>query len=103
MSPYGKHRKLEMLPGALIWATFLFALFFSFFAPIWAIIFIIIFDLYWVFRVCYFLIFLVIAWRKYRRLSRKDWFAELSNIPNWRRIYHIVFFTTYKEGFDVLR
>jgi len=52
--PYGKHRFWEMIPGILIWTTFILAVGMSFFAPAIAVVFIIIFDLYWTLRVLYF-------------------------------------------------
>ena len=72
---YGKHRFWEMVPGLLIWGTFLWAIVTSFFAPAVAVIFIIIFDLYWTMRVLYFLIFVVYAYRQYKNAMKIDWLA----------------------------
>ncbi|EKD47135.1 MAG: hypothetical protein ACD_66C00207G0004, partial [uncultured bacterium] len=100
--PYGKHRFWEMIPGILIWTTFILAVGMSFFAPAIAVVFIIIFDLYWTLRVLYFLIFVVFAYRTYKKTMLVDWYAKLQKIKNWERVYHIVLLPTYKEDYQIL-
>ena len=102
-SQYGKHRFWEMIPGILIWTTFALAIGASFFAPAIAVVFIIIFDLYWTMRVLYFLIFVLFAHRTYRKAMLVDWYAKTQEIENWDRLYHIVFLPTYKESYEILR
>lgn len=96
-------RLLEIIPGSLVWTTFVAAIALSFVRPIWAIYFIIIFDLLWLFRVLYFVTFLLIAWRRYRRTIRVDWLARVQTLPRWERIHHLIFLPTYKEPFEVIR
>lgn len=100
---YGKHRLWEMLPGGLLWTTFLLAFAFSFIAPTAVIIFFIIFDLYWLFRVAYFVFFLFVSWRRYRQTLKKDWVNELQALPGAERIHHLIFLPTYKEDLEILR
>ncbi len=100
---YGQHRWLEIIPGGLVWLTFVLAIVCSFVAPQTAMAFIIIFDLYWLFRVVYFVFYLLWSWRRYQHDVAVDWFAELEKIPNWRRVHHVVFLPTYKEGYEILR
>jgi len=100
---YGKHRFWEMVPGLLIWGTFLWAIVTSFFAPAVAVIFIIIFDLYWTMRVLYFLIFVVYAYRQYKNAMKIDWLAEVKKHKDWERLYHVVLLPTWQEGVGILR
>ncbi len=100
---YGRHRVLESIPGLLVWATFALAILTSFFAPTLAIIFIIIFDLYWLLRVLYFIIHLLASYGEYRRTLAINWYAELAKLPNWERLYHVVMLPTYKEDLSILR
>ncbi|TAK03880.1 glycosyltransferase family 2 protein [Patescibacteria group bacterium] len=100
---YGRMRFWEMLPGALVWGTLILGLALSFFAPVYVVVFIIVFDLYWFFRVAYFIIFLVIAWVEVRRASKVDWAARVREIPGHERIHHLVFLPTYKEELSVIR
>lgn len=100
---YGQHRFLEIIPGSLIWLTLVFAIIFSFIWPVGTIIFVIVFDLYWLFRVVYFVVYLFFSWRRYKHDVAIDWFAEVQKIPDWHRLYHVVFLPTYKEDFEILR
>ena len=100
---YGKYRFWEILPAALVWLTFLFALGLSFFAPTWAIIFIILFDLYWAMRVLYFLIFVLVAYRQFKQVSQADWYENIQAIDGWEDLYHVVMLPTYKEDVSILR
>jgi hypothetical protein len=100
---YGKMRFWEMLPGMLVWGTFIFAITLSFIAPFWAIVFIIIFDLLWLFRVVYFVFYLYVAWKKYRIAKNTDWQARVAEISKADRIHHLIFLPTYKEGIDIIR
>ncbi|MBT3230891.1 glycosyltransferase family 2 protein [Candidatus Uhrbacteria bacterium] len=102
-SQYGKHRFWEMIPGILIWTTFALAIGASFFAPAIAVVFIIIFDLYWTMRVLYFLIFVLFAHKTYRKAMLVDWYAKTQEIEDWDRLYHVVFLPTYKESYEILR
>lgn len=92
-----------MIPGILIWTTFALAIITSFFAPAIAAVFIIIFDLYWTLRVLYFMIYVIVAYRKYKKALATDWKAELEKIEDWEKIYHVVMLPTYKESVEILQ
>jgi hypothetical protein len=100
---YGASRFWEWFPGLLVWGTFSLALILSFFQPLWVIVFIIVFDLLWLFRVLYFNIFVLISWLRYRRASVTDWQAMLAYLPKSERIHHLILLPTYKEGYDIIR
>lgn len=46
-------RTLEMVPGLLSWGTLIGMFVISFFLPMWAAILIILFDLYWLYRIVF--------------------------------------------------
>lgn len=102
-TPWRQYRWLEMVPGIAVWTTFIGAIGLSFLQPIWAIGFIIVFDLYWLIRVTYILVYLVLAYRRFRAASLVNWSARLREIPGWSEIIHIVVLPTYKEPYEVLR
>ncbi len=93
----------EMFPGLLVWGTFFLAFLFSFIQPLWVIIFIIIFDLLWLFRVIYYSIFIVLAWWQYRKTTRIDWIQKLAKLPRADRVFHLIFLPTYKESYEIIQ
>lgn len=99
---YGKMRFWEMFPGLLVWGTFSLALILSFIQPMWVIVFIIVFDLLWFFRVIYFNIFVLISWVRYHRTTKIDWQAKLAMIPGSSRIYHLIFLPTFEEEYAIV-
>jgi len=103
MSDRTKYRILEMVPGLMVWLTFIFALLFSFWRPLWVIYFIIVFDLYWLVRICYIVFYLIISYKRFRRSIRVNWLEKCQAISRWKDINHLVFMPTYKEGIDVIR
>ncbi len=103
LSDYRKYRILEIIPGFMVWTTFGLAIFLSFVKPLWAIYFIIVFDLYWFFRIMYMIFFIVISFRRYRQTIKIDWLSRVKKLPGWENYYHLVFYPTYKEPYKVLR
>ena len=97
------YRLLEFVPATLVWLTILGAIALSIWATPIAVIFIIAFDLYWFFRVLYFVFFLSISWRQHRQALSIDWVSELQKVPGWERIAHVIVLPTTNEGLDVLR
>jgi len=83
--------------------TFILAIALSFVAPVYVVAFVIVFDLYWLFRVVYFVIHLVVAWRTYRKTIRIDWAEKLRGLPGADRVHHLIFLPTYKEDLSVIR
>lgn len=102
LSPHTRHRLLEIIPGLLVWVTLALSLILSFVRPLWVIYFVIIFDLYWLFRVAYFLPFLCVSWWRYRRASRMDWQTLASETPGYGRIWHLVFLPTAAESKEII-
>lgn len=102
LNAYSAYRWLEALPGLAIWLTFGLAVLASLVAPLWAIGFIVAFDVFWLVRVVYTMSYLVIAYRQYRRTTVVDWHARLLNQPGWQEITHLIFLPTYGEPYEVL-
>src|SRR3989338_10158304 len=95
-------RIFEMMPGFLLWLTFLLGILLSFVRQLWVIYFIIVFDLYWLFRVLYFIVILIFAWRKYKKSLTIDWSAKLQEKKDWQDIVHLIFLPMSKEGGDIV-
>ena len=82
-------RALEMVPGTLTWVTILGMFIFSSIVPIWVSIFIIVFDIYWIFRTIFIAFFSVEGYRKLKDGIKIDWWERcqnISNVPNYRAL-----------------
>lgn len=66
-------RTLEMIPGTLTWGTLIGVVLLSFFAPVYAAVFIIVFDTYWIYRAIYISIFSLQAQWNISEGKRIDW------------------------------
>lgn len=97
------YRFLEIIPGGLIWLTFVVAIILSFVKPVWVIYFIVVFDLYWLFRVMYFAIYVLVSYKTFKRDINIDWMQKVINISDWNKIYQLVILPMYKEPLEVIR
>ncbi|MFA6321882.1 MAG: glycosyltransferase family 2 protein [Candidatus Buchananbacteria bacterium] len=103
MTEQTKYRILETIPGLLVWLTFLGIILLSFIKPLWAIYFIIAFDIYWLLRILYMLIYLLTSWRRFRRDVEVDWFSRVKSLPkDFTQYHHLIFLPTYKEPFGIV-
>jgi len=101
------YRLFEILPGALAWTTLGAVAFFSWFAPAATAIFIIIFDVYWLFKTIYLSLHLRVTFKKMRKNLETDWFKKLQELrkggKKWEYLYHLVIFPMAGEPYEVVR
>lgn len=97
------YRFTELIPGILIWVTFIISVILSIYAPLWAVNIIILFDLYWLIKVFYWLVYLFASFKKYKQCIATDWMQKIHN-ENIKTddILHLVFLPTYKEGKEII-
>jgi len=80
-----KHRVqriLEIIPGFLTWATLIGMFVLSIIRPVWMAVFIIMFDIYWIFRTIFITYYSVIAYKRLAEGKRTDWWERCQNIVN---------------------
>ena len=94
-------RFFEILPGALTWSAITLPIIFSFIAPIPVIIFILLFDLYWVYKSIIMGLHLFSGYQKMKKQLSIDWSKKLAELPR-QNLLHAVIFTTYKESIDIV-
>ncbi len=75
-------RILEIIPGVLTWTTFLGMIIFSFWLPVWVAVFVIIFDIYWIFRTIFIASYSVAGYRKLKEGKKIDWWERCQNISD---------------------
>ena len=97
----------ETIPGFLTWSTILLMFVFSWLAPAATAIFIILFDIYWLFKTIYLSFHLRATFKKMRENLKIDWLEKLkqnaATADDWQKIYHLVVFPMYKEPCEVVR
>ena len=100
-------RLFEIIPGFFTWTTIVGLSALSVIKPLWAAVFIICFDLYWVIRVGYFTTLLLFAYRRLAVEKKIDWLKRCEDLGktglfDCSNIYHAILFPVYKEGPHVL-
>lgn len=103
LSSYTKYRLLESTAAVVVWTTLILVVVLSFSKPLFMIYVAILFDLYWLLRVLYFLVYLTKSWFIYRRERAVDWMQRVTEINNWQRIRHVVFLPMVDEDVEVAR
>lgn len=99
-----KKRIYFIIPAFNTWFTFILALAVSFWQPIWALYFIILFGLFWIIRILYLIIHELASWHKYKQSLKVDWWQKVQDLKgnNWQDYWHLIFLPTYKESFEVI-
>ncbi len=103
MTPSSRRRVWEILPGATIWTLLIGSVVLSFVQPIWMMYFIILFDLYWLFRVFYFTPFILLSWMRYRAAIKRDWQTDAEALLGYEDIRHVVFLPFSRESAEIVR
>ncbi|QQS20820.1 MAG: hypothetical protein IPL87_04715 [Candidatus Moraniibacteriota bacterium] len=87
-------RILEMVPGTLAWGTLFGMFFLSFFLPVWAAVFIILFDLYWLYRIVFISFYSTRAQLRLAEGKKIDW---------WERCQMTLRPTEYRDSLEARR
>lgn len=98
-----KYRLFEIMPGAAIWSALFILILFSFLWPVSVVIFIILYDLFWLFRIIYFSVYLIISWNRYKTTMKTDWLALVSARNDFSDFYHLIFLPVYNEDYEIIR
>lgn len=73
-----QERFWEILPGLAFWVVFSLAIFLSFVKPVWAALFIICFDLYWVMKAVNTAVHLISSYKIFQVVVKFDWLKLVS-------------------------
>lgn len=102
ISDYYAYRLLEILPGFIVWSTFILAIGLSFIKPLWVIYFIILFDLYWLLKILYLSYFQIVTFVRMRKVMRTDWLEKCRALKNFQKTFHLVILPTFGESLEVI-
>lgn len=79
-----QERFWEVLPGIQFWTVFLGAILFSFFKPVWASLFIICFDLYWVLKALNVAAHLIASYKKFKFCVTINWLDYSKKLSDFK-------------------
>jgi len=106
------YRFLELLPAFLSLGALTLLVFLSRYLPTYVAIFVLVFDLYWLFRATYYIFFKVSTFRRLQESLKEDWVLKLNEvnksksfslpIQKWQDIYQLVILPNYKEDEKIL-
>jgi len=77
-----KERFWEILPGLQVWTVFIGAIALAYYKPLWAAVFIVCFDLYWVLKAINVASHLISAYRKFQVFVKLDWMDYLEKLKD---------------------
>ncbi len=83
-------RILEVIPGILTWTTLIGMFVFSFLLPVYVAIFIIIFDIYWIYRTIFIAYYSVAGYKKLKEGKEIDWWERCQNIMHPENYMEII-------------
>lgn len=72
----------EILPGLQFWTVFILAVILSYLRPIWAALFIVCFDLYWVLKALNVASHLMSSYRKFKLFVKIDWLDWINRLTD---------------------
>lgn len=96
------YRALEIFPGALAWATLLGMALASYFVPVYAAFFIIIFDLYWLVKTVFLSLHLRANAKRMKAHLAMGWAERLKRL-RWEHLWHLVIFPMANESREVVK
>lgn len=106
------YRFLEILPAFLSWATIILLILLSWLAPFWMAVFIISFDVYWLFKTIFLSLHMRSAFNKMKANMKINWLNELDNVHTgseilagvkWQDIHHLLVLPLLREPLEIVR
>lgn len=104
-------RFLELIPGVCVWLCLVLPFVLAFIIPDWVTIFVLVFDLFWLFKSLTYGGILLVGHNRMKKALSTDWHKELKALPqpssnngiDWKEIYHAIIVPEYKENIETLR
>ena len=91
-----QERFWEVLPGIQFWTVFFGSILLSFFKPVWAALFIVCFDLYWVLKALNVSAHLIASYKKFKLCVTIDWLNYAKRLEDFQTF--ITFLETKKQA-----
>ena len=101
------YRFAEIFPAVLSWGTLVLLTLASIWLPAWIAVFIILFDLYWLFKTIYLSLHLRNSFTTLKENMATDWLEKLQQDERtkerWEDIWHLIFLPMYEEPYEVVK
>src|SRR5260221_9796071 len=101
--PVKTRRALEFIPGLTSWTLILSPIWASFLIPNILVYFILLFDVYWLYRSFSLAIMAWIASNKIRRAENENWLEKVQSLEHFNIISHVIIIPNFKERYEKLR
>ncbi len=96
------HRFLEILPGTFSWTLILFPFWGSFIIPHYVAYYVIFFIIFWFYKSGMLAISSTMSHLKLNAAQKYDWLRDAKELPNFKKLHHLVLVPTYKEPLHTL-
>ncbi|MEK7504292.1 MAG: glycosyltransferase family 2 protein [Patescibacteria group bacterium] len=93
-------RFLEIVPGFISWNIILFLFWGGFFVPDLVAYFILLFDVFWVYKGLSLTVSTLVAYFRIQASQRLDWMREVKDFGDWKKIRHIVLILVANESLE---
>ena len=107
------YKLFEILPGLMAWATLFFVVYISIYSPIFAAVFIIAFDVYWLVKTIYLSLLMREAFKRMKKNLKINWLDklrtlsvdnyQLPSVYSWQNIYHLIILPMVTEPLEIVR
>lgn len=96
--PVKTRRLLELVPGTIAWILILSPVWGSLFFPTFLAYFILLFDVYWLYKSFLLVITLYVASNKIKEAEKQDWYQNAKKFPDADKVHHVLVVPNYKES-----
>lgn len=96
-------RLLEILPGFVAWGALVLPIILSQFLPSAVVTFVILFDLYWLYKAVIMTVHLILGYRRHKKAMATHWLPMAKAEKGFDELYHALIVATYKEDISILR
>lgn len=90
-------RLLEILPGFVSWNLILFPIWGGFVFPAAVAYFVLLFDVFWLYKSFTLAIFATISHLRIQASKKMDWLGEVKFFPDWKKVQHFIIIPSYNE------
>ena len=97
------NRFLEILPGFVSWNIILFLFWGGYFFPVVTAYFVLMFNVYWVYKGLSLMFAAVLSHLRIRAAEKLDWMKEVGGFGDWKRVRHAVLVLVANEPSETYR